>query len=157
MHNIQNPIESLQISEILKDFGQRSRRPSNGFDTWHGNLRSHILTHWDRDKMAAIFQTTFWYIFSSMKMHTFRLRFQWILLFLRVQLITFLHWHQPGDELLSEPMMVSVQTHICIPRLQWVNCWSASHDKHVNATSPKCYEMFGKWYSPPPRSAKTRT
>ena len=43
------------------------------------------LTHWGRDKMAAISQTTFSNAFSSMKMIEFRLKFQWSL-FPRVQL-----------------------------------------------------------------------
>ena len=30
--------------------------------------RSELLTHWDRDKMVAFFQTTFSNAFSSMKM-----------------------------------------------------------------------------------------
>ena len=42
------------------------------------------LTHWGRDKMAAIFQTTFWNAFSWMKMFDFRLRFHGTL-FRRVQ------------------------------------------------------------------------
>ena len=29
-------------------------------------------------------------------------------------------WRHPGDKLLSEPMMVSLLTHICITRPQWV-------------------------------------
>ena len=49
------------------------------------------LTHWGRDKMAAIFQTTFSNAFSWIKSHEFWLRFQWSL-FLRVQLIIFEHW-----------------------------------------------------------------
>ena len=42
------------------------------------------LTHWGRDKMDAISQTTSSRTFSWMKMFEFRLKFQWIL-FLRVQ------------------------------------------------------------------------
>ena len=30
-------------------------------------------------------------------------------------------WRRPGDKPLSEPMMVSVLTHICVTRSQWVN------------------------------------
>ena len=30
-------------------------------------------------------------------------------------------WRRPGDKPLSEPMMVSSQTHICVTRPQWVN------------------------------------
>ena len=46
------------------------------------------LTHWGRDRMAAIFQMTCWSGFLWMKMHEFRLRFHWSL-FLGVQLIIF--------------------------------------------------------------------
>ena len=57
----------------------------------HFNNTYGLLTHWDRDKMAAIFQTTFSNAFSWMKMHEFRLRFHWKL-FPRVQLTKFQHW-----------------------------------------------------------------
>ena len=50
-----------------------------------------LLTHWGRDKMAAIFQTTIANAFSWMKMYEFRLRFHWIL-FPGVQLTIFQHW-----------------------------------------------------------------
>ena len=49
------------------------------------------LTHGGRDKMAAIFQTTFSNAFSWMKIFTFWLRFHWSL-FTRVQLTIFQHW-----------------------------------------------------------------
>ena len=49
-----------------------------------------ILTHWGRDKMAAISQTTHSNAFSWMKMYAFRLRFHWSL-FLRVQLTIIQH------------------------------------------------------------------
>ena len=49
------------------------------------------LTHRDRDKIAAIFQTTFPNAFSWMKLCEFWLRFHWSL-FLRVQLTIFRHW-----------------------------------------------------------------
>ena len=48
------------------------------------------LTHWGRDKMAAISQTTRSNPFSWMKIFEFRLRFYWSL-FLRVQLTIFQH------------------------------------------------------------------
>ena len=49
------------------------------------------LTHWGRDKMAAISQTALWNPFSWMKIFEFRLKFDWRL-FLRFQLIIFQHW-----------------------------------------------------------------
>ena len=48
------------------------------------------LTHWGRDKMAAVSQTTLSNAFSWMKMLEFRLRFHWSL-FLRVQLTIIQH------------------------------------------------------------------
>ena len=44
---------------------------------------SVLLTHWGRDKMAAISQTTFSSVFSWMKMFYFWIKFHWTL-FLKV-------------------------------------------------------------------------
>ena len=49
------------------------------------------LTHWDRDKMDAISQTTISNAFSWMTMYEFWLRFHWTL-FLGVQLTISQHW-----------------------------------------------------------------
>ena len=49
------------------------------------------LTHWGRDKMAAIFQVTCLDAFPLMKMYKFRLGFPWSLL-TRVQLTICRHW-----------------------------------------------------------------
>ena len=49
------------------------------------------LTHWGRDKMDAISQTTFSSAFSWMKIFQLRLKFHWSL-FPRVQSTIFQHW-----------------------------------------------------------------
>ena len=36
-------------------------------------------------------------------------------------LVQIMAWRRPGDKPLSEPMMVSLPTHICITRPQWLN------------------------------------
>ena len=36
-------------------------------------------------------------------------------------LVQVMAWRRPGDKPLSEPMMVSLPTHICVTRPQWVN------------------------------------
>ena len=36
-------------------------------------------------------------------------------------LVQVMAWHRPGDKPLSEAMMVSLLTHICVSRPQWVN------------------------------------
>ena len=93
-------------------------------DKW--DLSRSSLTHRGRDKMAAIFQTTFSNEISWMKMYEFRLRFH-CSLFLRFQinntpaLDQIMAWHRPSDKPLSEPMVVSSLTHICVDRPQWVN------------------------------------
>ena len=57
--------------------------------------RGRTSTHWGRDKMAAVSQTTLLNAFSLMKMLEFRLRIHWSL-FLRVQLTIFQHWFRYG-------------------------------------------------------------
>ena len=53
--------------------------------------RTLLLTHWGRDKMDAISQTTFLRVFSSMKIVIFWLNFHWNM-FARVQLTIIQHW-----------------------------------------------------------------
>ena len=36
-------------------------------------------------------------------------------------LVQIMAWRRPGDKPLSEPLMVGLQTHICVTRPQWVN------------------------------------
>ena len=36
-------------------------------------------------------------------------------------LVQIMAWRRPGDKPLSEPMMASLPTHICVTRPQWVN------------------------------------
>ena len=85
------------------------------------------LTHWGRDKMDAISQTTSSSAFSWMKMFEFRLKFQWNL-FLGVQLTIFQHWFrwwlgsvQATNHYLNQRWLVSLTTHICVTRPQRVN------------------------------------
>ena len=37
-------------------------------------------------------------------------------------LVQIMAWRRPGDKPLSEPVMVSLLTHICVTRPQWVKC-----------------------------------
>ena len=90
---------------------------------WNASIVS--LTHWGRDKMAAISQTTFSNAFSWMKMYEFRLRFHQSLL-LRFELtifqLRFRYWlgaNQATSHYLNE-WWPSLQTHMCITQPQWV-------------------------------------
>ena len=77
------------------------------------------LTHCGQDKMAAISQRTLSNGFS------------WIEISLKFvpkgpvnnipALVQIMAWCRPGDKPLSEPMMVSLATHIWVTRPQWVN------------------------------------
>ena len=85
------------------------------------NVLHNYLTHWGRDKMAAVSQTTLSNSFSWMKMLKFRWRFH-SNLFLGVQLtisVQIMAWRRSGDKPLYETMMVSLLTHLCITRPQW--------------------------------------
>ena len=108
-------------------------RPSAG--TVMTMFRSYVwtglggLTHWGRDKMDAISQMTFSSAFSWMKMFEFWLKFP--LKFVLKSpidnipaLVQIMAWRRPGDKPLSEPMMVSLLTHICVIQLQWVKQWA---------------------------------
>ena len=77
--------------------------------------RGDELTHWGRDKMAAVFQTTLSNAFSWMKMLYFWLNFTGF-----PALIQIMAWRRSGDKPLSEPMMGRLPTHICVTRPQWV-------------------------------------
>ena len=53
-------------------------------------------------------------------------------------LVQIMAWRHPGDKPLSEPMMVSLLTHICITRPKWVNGMYSVNFTHGNQL---------KWYS----------
>ena len=80
------------FSEILSEidtfsFKQIHLKMSSG--KWRPYcLGLNVLTHWGRDKMAAISQTTFANGFSGMKMYEFLSTFHWSL-FLEAQLTIF--------------------------------------------------------------------
>ena len=42
-------------------------------------------------------------------------------------LVQIMAWRRPGDKPLSEPMMVSLTTHICVTRPQWVKQLCRNH------------------------------
>ena len=44
-------------------------------------------------------------------------------------LVQIMAWRRPGDKPLSEPMMVSSLTHICVTRPQWVNLFSKNKEQ----------------------------
>ena len=85
--------------------------------TWRFINKLHkYLTHWSRDKLAAIFQTTFSNAF-----------FKWIcmikisLMFVPKDpndnvpaLVQIMAWRRPGDKLLSEPKLVTLLTLTCV-------------------------------------------
>ena len=84
------------------------------------------ITHWGRDKMAAIFpDDNFKYIFMN---ENVRISLKISLNFasrVRINnipaLFLIMAWRHSGDKPLSESMMVRLPTHICITRPQWDN------------------------------------
>ena len=53
-------------------------------------------------------------------------------------------WRRPCDKPLSEPMMVSLLTHICVTRPQWVNDLCTKASKQLNAFTrfSKCLSFY---------------
>ena len=87
------------------------------------------ITHWGRDKMAAISQTTLSIAFFVNE--NVRILIKFSLKFVPKgpitnfrALVQTMAWRRPGDKPLSEPVMVSLLTHICVTRPQWVKGYS---------------------------------
>ena len=85
-----------------------------------------ILTHWGRDKMAAISQmTTFKLIFVNENVRIsikISLKFvSWGPINNIPALVQIMAWRRPGDKPLPEPRVGSLLMHICVTRPQWVN------------------------------------
>ena len=54
-------------------------------------------------------------------------------------LVQMMVWRRPGAKPLSEPMMVSLLTHICVTRPQWVNTLRPRQDgQHIAEDIFKC-------------------
>ena len=96
------------------------------------SYRQLLFTHWGRDKMAAISQTIFSNAFSY---ENVRISIKISLKFVPKDPINnipalgqIMPWRRRGDKPLSAPMMVSLLTHICVTRPQWVKYGYPSHD-----------------------------
>ena len=77
---------------------------------------------WGWRKMVAIWQKTFSNSISWMKTTEFSLnRHDFVPVYGRPLLVQIMAWRRPGDKPLSEPVMVSLLTHICVTRPRWVN------------------------------------
>ena len=50
-------------------------------------------------------------------------------------LVRIMAWRRPGDKPLSEPMMVSLLTHICVTRPQWVNSFQGKDGNCAEITT----------------------
>ena len=84
------------------------------------HLRHRHLTHWGRDRIAAIFQTTF---SDANIWNAINISLSFVpkgLIDNIPALVLIMAWRRSGDKPLSEPMMVSLLTHICVIRPQWV-------------------------------------
>ena len=60
-------------------------------------------------------------------------------------LVQIMAWRRPGDKPLSESMMVSLPTHICVTRPQWVK--QSTKDLEVSVTLPAtCKSWDSSWH-----------
>ena len=56
-------------------------------------------------------------------------------------MVQIMAWRRSGYKPLSEPMMISLLTHICVTRPQWVN-WSKTTTKHTNVWT----KVHNSWF-----------
>ena len=78
-------------------------------------------------------------------------------------LVQIMAWRHPGDKPLSEPMMISLPTHICVTRPQWVKfvCKDSSHItagaklNYVDSTPILWHKLYLKWDTNVPYRAIT--
>ena len=90
------------------------------------NIPKGHSTHWGRDNMAAILQTTCLDALSWMKILEIRFKFHWNL-FPVVQLTIYLYWFRErlGGEQTTRHYQnqrwYSLPTYICVTRPRWVN------------------------------------
>ena len=98
---------------------------------WFGDGRFHpnrqgYLAYWGRDKMAAISQTSFSNWFSWIKTYEFKFLkiiefYSWCQISNIPALVQIMAWRRADNKPLSEPMMVSLLSQICVTRPWWVD------------------------------------
>ena len=85
----------------------------------------YVLAHWDRDKIAAISQTTFSDIFFNGTLGILVKDSQRFVPKGRINnipaLVRTMAWRRQGDKPLSEPMVVSLLAYFCVTQPQWIN------------------------------------
>ena len=117
-----------------RPLGSRSLRMMTSIKYAHGIHEPYFvvrfLIHNGRDKVLDIVRTTFSNAFSWMKMYGFRLRFHWSFfpngpINNISALVQIMVCRRPGGKPSSQPMMLSLLTHICVTWPQWVK--PASH------------------------------
>ena len=57
-------------------------------------------------------------------------------------LVQIMAWRRPGDKPLSEPRMVSLPTHICVTRPQWINPFRPSDSYMHQQTMPALVQIM---------------
>ena len=62
-------------------------------------------------------------------------------------LVQIMAWRRPGDEPLSEPMLVSLLTHICVTRPRWVNMLLKQYLYIVRQPTDSTNDIYGCTYT----------
>ena len=96
-----------------------------------------MLTHWGRDKMAAILQTTLsnTFFFNENVLISAKISLKFVPtdpINNIPALVQIMAWRRPGDKPLSEPMMVRLPMHICVTQPQRANVLQAKWQQHRN-------------------------
>ena len=96
-----------------------------------------MLIHWGRDKMAAVLQTTLSNAFFLNKNVRISLKFVPKVPINNIPaLFQIMSWRRPGDKPLSETTMVTLPTHICVTRPQWVKQFIEAYWRICTSLNP---------------------
>ena len=102
---------------------------------------------------GRISQTTFSSAFYWMKIYELQLIIHWSFVPKGpinniAALVQIMGRRRPGDKPLSEPMLVSLPTHICVIRPQWINCRSPLNEteNNIDFRGLRCSYMWSRWY-----------
>ena len=111
------PLWCLQMGRTIGNYHLSTR---NGCVLPSFSVLDVSLTHWGRDTMVNIFKCIFLNenIWIAIKIS---LNFVPKGLINNISaLVQIITWGRPGNKPFSEPMVVSLPTHICVARPQWV-------------------------------------
>ena len=103
------------------------------YQLYNQQAQRHGLTHWGRGKWTPFRRRHFRIFFNENVWISIKISLKFVPkgpIKNIPAMVQIMAWHRPGDKPLSELMMVSLPTHICVARPQWVKSSSTKLPQH---------------------------